>query len=801
MGGAGHSASAAAVAAALAAFCAWAAPFAEWLDATSPGGRPVRVWGEGDEFSARFEAEDGHAAVYDSALRSYAYARKDDATGALVSTGIAVGDETDADRALLADIPLHLRDTSQSAADDRIRRMDEDEREFGTRRRWRELKASARARMESADGADGQRPRLGAPPSSPTLGTVVGFAVIIDFPVTNALGVATNTLAQAAHPGVTKAYLDQLMNGENFTSYSNASSVRKYFEDVSCGRLSYTNIVTGWFMAAHPREYYDDPSVKYGDRARELIAEVLKQIADDPEYETKYLPLLKQVTWSGNYFKALNVWIAGPKSPTWSQGLWPHKANLGETHYKKLPVNVGGAVKYFRAYQISPITTHPYIGTFCHENGHLICGFPDLYDYADTKAGVGLYSLMCITHVRNPAPMDPYLRIAAGWVEPKDLPSKPSTITISNRLDDVWRYVNPYDSSQYYLVENRRNVGRNASYPGSGILIWRCDEKGDNRYPSRQAGFSGAAANRLSNELSIEQADGLYEIEQKLNIGNAGDLWHASNSVTRFRGEFSAGKMPCAKWRDASDSSLRLWSFSNVGDVMTFHSADMSRPPEADAAIAAAVDASPGITFWNGLGDYAGDWFVTDGTSYSGGTCVRSGARDNIQRVNSRSLLHAGVIGPGTISFRWKVECEASPNATLYDWLGFTHDATTATNIISGIYTSWQEVTAEIPPGYHVLTWQYYKDYLTEAGEDCGWIDAVTWTQDTASGTVAWKETADGDWYDATRWDVGKPPASDADIVFGAAGEDYAARVTSPASLTGTLSVSNPREEIGRAHV
>jgi hypothetical protein len=93
----------------------------------------VRVWGEGDEFSARFEAEDGHAAVYDSALRSYAYARKVDATGALVSTGIAVGDETDADRALLADIPLHLRDTSQSAADERVRRMDEDEREFGTR--------------------------------------------------------------------------------------------------------------------------------------------------------------------------------------------------------------------------------------------------------------------------------------------------------------------------------------------------------------------------------------------------------------------------------------------------------------------------------------------------------------------------------------------------------------------------------------------------------------------------------------------------------------------------------------------
>ena len=32
-----------------------AAPFAEWLETTSPGGRPVRIWGEGDEYAAHFE--------------------------------------------------------------------------------------------------------------------------------------------------------------------------------------------------------------------------------------------------------------------------------------------------------------------------------------------------------------------------------------------------------------------------------------------------------------------------------------------------------------------------------------------------------------------------------------------------------------------------------------------------------------------------------------------------------------------------------------------------------------------------
>ena len=40
------------------------------------------------------------------------------------------------------------------------------------------------------------------------------------------------------------------------------------------------------------------------------------------------------------------------------------------------------------------------IGTFCHENGHLLCRFPDMYDYGERdgdtveSAGIGGYCLM-----------------------------------------------------------------------------------------------------------------------------------------------------------------------------------------------------------------------------------------------------------------------------------------------------------------------------------------------------------------------------------------------------------------------
>jgi len=35
------------------------------------------------------------------------------------------------------------------------------------------------------------------------------------------------------------------------------------------------------------------------------------------------------------------------------------------------------------------------LATFCHENGHLVCDFPDLYDYGPESRGVGNFCLMC----------------------------------------------------------------------------------------------------------------------------------------------------------------------------------------------------------------------------------------------------------------------------------------------------------------------------------------------------------------------------------------------------------------------
>ena len=59
-------------------------------------------------------------------------------------------------------------------------------------------------------------------------------------------------------------------------------------------------------------------------------------------------------------------------------------------------------------------------------------------------------------------------------------------------------------------------------------------------------------------------------------------------------------------------------------------------------------------------------------------------------------------------------------------------------------------------------------------------------------GTI-WKAAVDGDWSDGTKWSDGAVPAANASIFFNAYGPDYAARVTTPVSLEGTLALFNKK--------
>jgi uncharacterized repeat protein (TIGR02543 family) len=83
--------------------------------------------------------------------------------------------------------------------------------------------------------------------------------------------------------------------------------------------------------------------------------------------------------------------------------------------------------------------------------------------------------------------------------------------------------------------------------------------------------------------------------------------------------------------------------------------------------------------------------------------------------------------GPGVLAFDWKVSSEVG-----YDWLNFTEVGTGVTNRISGTGAGWARVFVTVggePDTVHTFRWLYEKDpYGDYVGDDCGWVDAISWT-------------------------------------------------------------------------
>ena len=126
-----------------------------------------------------------------------------------------------------------------------------------------------------------------------------------------------------------------------------------------------------------------------------------------------------------------------------------------------------------------------------------------------------------------------------------------------------------------------------------------------------------------------------------------------------------------------------------------------------------ALDNHP-LTFVSGG---SASWFSQTEVSHFGGSAARSGAIGHSQS----SWLQSTITGPGELSFFWKVSSEED-----YDTLKLLIDGSVIT-AISG-EQDWHQVVVVLPPGSVTVQWQYGKDGTAIAGQDCGWLDQVSFT-------------------------------------------------------------------------
>lgn len=494
---------------------------------SQPDGTEVQVKIWGDEYYRVVESLDGFTLVRDSDSGEICYAELSDDGRELLSTGYVIGGIPAEDLGL--DRHLRINPEAAKAISQAVRD---------------EALAIERAELASKGAA--------ASPTPSTLGNVKGILLIIDFDD------APATIAASA--------VDDYANLPGYTGYGNNGSVRDYFYDVSNGHLTYTNYVSPvWYRASQLKSYYDDCTAPYGSRARELIREALvalnNQGFDFSEYDAN----------GDGYIDAINCFYAGVTSCGWAEGLWPHSSS-------GLSFSADGVSSY--RYQITGIGTNLTLSTFCHENGHMIGFWPDLYDYDGSSRGVGEFCLMCAsTSPTNPQEPSAYMKDLAGWATIVDLDTFQQNIPAVAGSDTIYRYSEGY--VDYYLIETRANSGRDIWLPGYGLAIWHCDPTGNNDYEDQTYA--------LHYEVTLVQADGEWNLENNHNYGDGTDLWGAPAFTT-----FSPETDPSAYWWNGALSGLYIENISAVSSNMTFtfNPGGGLNVPSMYPTIQAAIDAA-----------------------------------------------------------------------------------------------------------------------------------------------------------------------------------------------------------------
>lgn len=484
--------------------------FGELLTLGQQTGGDVQLKVFGDEHYARYETLDGYTAVYDQELGRYCYARL--AAGVFRSTGVPVS------AAPPRSIVRHLQETPEV-----IRAKSE------SKRIVRGAMAGGRADDEIVRTFGPNQGLLEGRVLSQ--GVVKGLTILVNF--------------QDVTSTVTRADVEEMLNGANYTRNGNICSAREYFKRMSSSKLDYTNVVVGPYKLSRNRQFY----------VNNLLVEEALNLAVADGLNLKQFDSKNQ-----NIVDALNIMYAGQTQ--YNGELWPHNWHINLQF---------GAMRtdLYLLTSLGRVPADLSIGTFCHENGHLLCRFPDMYDYGErdgdttASAGIGNYCLMGsgnhLDFGRSPSPVCSYLRDLAGWCDNEiDLATAGAFQANHGDYNTVMKFRSS-KPNEYFLVENRSKMDMDRGAVGSGLAVYHCDILGSNELQE------GSALRHY--QCALIQADGHRDLERNVNQGDGLDLFGEMAGIA-----LSAESSPNSREWDGRESGLVISDISAPGPNISFRS-------------------------------------------------------------------------------------------------------------------------------------------------------------------------------------------------------------------------------------
>ncbi len=355
----------------------------------------------------------------------------------------------------------------------------------------------------------------------------------------------------------TPAEIDSFLNQPGYKRFGNNGSVHDFYLDVTKGKLDIHFVVKGYYRALKTKTYYETKGQWEG--GDELMDETLKAFDKDVDFKTLG-------TAGESSVNSTALLYAGDEHPG---ALW------GATSDVDLQLD---GKRVGRAFWAGIGKSDLVISTACHEMGHMLFNWPDLYNAPTATGGMGAHSLMsAYADEHNPVPPDETLSADQGWIQVHDLQaSSQGVFTVPANPDTVYRFANPKTANESFFVTNRKNTGRWASLDGKGILIFHFD--------------------MAYNETSDDTKTAVMLVQEK---GKAKPPQGWAEPAHYFYREnqpvFSVAVQQSENnWHDGSASGIRLYDISSIGDRMLFSIGSIATAARGIATAPRAALPEPG---------------------------------------------------------------------------------------------------------------------------------------------------------------------------------------------------------------
>ena len=293
-------------------------------------------------------------------------------------------------------------------------------------------------------------------------------------------------------------------------------SVREYYNDVTRHAIRIDGEVVGPFRM--PRPISDYAGSQNGTQSAQPNARTL---AEDAFQAAKDSTDFGPYDNDGNgYVDAFIVVHAGHGAEeTGAPGdIWSHKWVLPSAE-------LANGVS---TYGYLTIPEDAKLGVCAHELGHLLFGWPDLYDTDYTSSGIGGYCLMASGSWglggNRPTHPSAWCKANQGWAQvvsrKRNGTSTLRDVKDGGRVYRLWQ--NGTTATEYFLLENRQRTGYDESLPAGGLFIWHVDD-------SLQGN-----TNEAHYRVALVQADGKQDLEGNRNEGDPGDTWPGATKAVTF---------------------------------------------------------------------------------------------------------------------------------------------------------------------------------------------------------------------------------------------------------------------------